>query len=319
MTAGRKPIEFVPQDKPVVDGELIMGEFARQVKADSEAQANAVALAKELNYDGALSVAGLEEEIRFFQRRSVEAVLETGKRLLLLKEVTGHGNFVQRIEGLGISYRMAAKFMSATLKFSKVNSSSLLSLPQLSQTKLLELLVLDEGEIEALNNGETVRGIVIDEIERLSVSELKTKLREADERIKAKDRVAADNQAALQRLQEQLAGKKPAPEPTPEFIADSALRDLDNESLRLMGLIEASLRSFLVKVAAPELELGDLLRQQAIRAAVGRVLAATHQLAQDFDVPVSGPAAAHENGELDEVWSATLTGYESGDDHASGS
>lgn len=318
MTAGRKPIEFAPQDKPVVDGELIMGEFARQVKADADAQQNAVALAKELNYDGALSVAGLEEEIRFFQRRSVEAVLETGKRLLLLKEVAGHGNFVQRIEGLGISYRMAAKFMSATLKFSKVNSSSLLSLPQLSQTKLLELLVLDEGEIEALNNGETVRGIVIDEIERLSVTELKTKLREADERIKAKDRVAADNQAALQRLQEQLAGKKPAPEPTPELIADSALRDLDNESLRLMGLIEASLRSFLVKVAAPELELGTLLRQQAIRAAVGRVLAATHQLAQDFDVPVSGPGAAHENGESDAVWDATLSNFGGSDDHVSG-
>ncbi len=319
MTAGRKPIEFVPQDKPVVDGELIMGEFARQVKADGEAQANAVALAKELNYDGALSVAGLEEEIRFFQRRSVEAVLETGKRLLLLKEVAGHGKFMERLEGIGIGYELAKKFMAATLKFSKRSSNTVLTAPGMSQTKLLELLVLDEGEIEALNNGETVRGIVIDEIERLSVSELKTKLREADERIKAKDRVAADNQAALQRLQEQLAGKKPAPEPTPEFIADSALRDLDNESLRLMGLIEASLRSFLVKVAAPELELGDLLRQQAIRAAVGRVLAATHQLAQDFDVPVSGPAAAHENGELDEVWSATLTGYESGDDHASGS
>ena len=84
MTAGRKPIEFVPQDKPVVDGELIMGEFARQVKADSEAQANAVALAKELNYDGALSVAGLEEEIRDSQRRSVEAGLETGKLWLVL-------------------------------------------------------------------------------------------------------------------------------------------------------------------------------------------------------------------------------------------
>ena len=319
MTAGRKPIEFVPQDKPVVDGELIMGEFARQVKADGEAQANAVALAKELNYDGALSVAGLEDEIRFFQRRSVEAVLETGKRLLLLKEVAGHGKFMERLEGIGIGYELAKKFMAATLKFSKRYSNTVLTAPGMSQTKLLELLVLDEGEIEALNNGETVRGIVIDEIERLSVSELKAKLREADERIKAKDRVAADNQAALQRLQEQLAGKKPAPEPTPEFIADSALRDLDNESLRLMGLIEASLRSFLVKVAAPELELGDLLRQQAICAAVGRVLAATHQLAQDFDVPVSGPAAAHENGELDEVWSATLTGYESGDDHVSGS
>ena len=80
MTAGRKPVVFEAQQKPVIDGELIMGVIGQSIREEQAAQANAVALAKELNYDGALSVAGLEDEIKFFQRLSVEAVLELGKR-----------------------------------------------------------------------------------------------------------------------------------------------------------------------------------------------------------------------------------------------
>ena len=41
-------------------------------------------LALSLGYEGALTVGALEDEIRFYQRRSVEDVLELGKRLLLL-------------------------------------------------------------------------------------------------------------------------------------------------------------------------------------------------------------------------------------------
>lgn len=317
MTAGRKPIEFVPQDKPVVDGELIMGEFARQVKADAEAKESVMAVAKTLGYEGSLTPESLEEGIRESMARVNYEVFTIGARLLLLKEQSAHGEFMAACERLDIDRTAAGRLMLVAHKFSNCATSR--NLAALGKSKLFELAILDDTESKIFAEGGSVRGITYEDADRLSVKALREKIREYEERIKAKDRVAADNQAALQRLQEQLAGKKPAPEPTPEFIADSALRDLDNESLRLMGLIEASLRSFLVKVAAPELELGDLLRQQAIRAAVGRVLAATHQLAQDFDVPVSGPAAAHENGELDEVWSATLTGYESGDDHVSGS
>ena len=49
-----------------------------------EASKNAKAIAVQVGYQGALTVGTLEDEIRFYQRRTVEAILETGKRLLIL-------------------------------------------------------------------------------------------------------------------------------------------------------------------------------------------------------------------------------------------
>jgi len=152
-------------------------------------QSNAVALAEQLGYTGALTVGGLEDEIKFYQRRSVEAVLETGKRLILLKEITDHGEFISSLDRLGLQSRLVQKLMQATVKFSNAPSTALLTSPGMSQTKLLELLVLDEGEIEALDQGDTVRGLTLDKIDCMSVSELRRALRiaEAEQSAKVKD------------------------------------------------------------------------------------------------------------------------------------
>lgn len=166
---------------------------------NSEKADNANALAEQLDYDGAMTVSGLEEEIRFYQRRTVEACLELGKRLLIFKELTPHGEFAIRTELLGISDRMSRKFMSATLKFSKRNSSSVL-LAAGTQTKLLELVVLDDEEIDALESGESVRGLKLDTIETMSVSELKKALREAKANAEAQSRVMADKNAKIDEL-----------------------------------------------------------------------------------------------------------------------
>lgn len=83
-------------------------------------------LATQLGYQGALTVGALEDEIRFYQQRSVEAVMELGKRLLILKEMTPHGEFSKRIEMLGFSKRTAQRFMSVVLKYSKTTTLSLL-------------------------------------------------------------------------------------------------------------------------------------------------------------------------------------------------
>ncbi|MBA3997043.1 MAG: hypothetical protein C0466_07720 [Candidatus Accumulibacter sp.] len=142
-------------------------------------QESTVALARQLSYDGALTVGGLEEEIRFYQRRSVEAVLELGKRLMLLKELAGHGCFIESLERLGIERTMATRIINATQKFSNVASTQLLTLPKMNQTKLLELLVLDDDEVEALAEGETVCGINKDDVNNMSVSELRRAIRQA--------------------------------------------------------------------------------------------------------------------------------------------
>jgi hypothetical protein len=194
--------ELTPvQEKNI--GELI--EAGKKLDAlTHQAQENALAVAEQVGYDGPLTVGGVEDGIRFYQRRTVEACMELGKRLLVLKELTPHGEFQKRIELLGIGYQSAKKFMQATLKFSKGYSNTLLKAAG-TQTKLLELLILDDGEIEALETGDTVRGITLDRIETMSVSELKKALRDAKATADAKDDVIQQKTQELNKKAEELA------------------------------------------------------------------------------------------------------------------
>lgn len=215
---GRKPL--APADKvgPDFVGKTptAMAEpEARMHLALHEADINASALAEQLGYEGTLTVGALEDEIRFYQRRTVEASLELGKRLLVLKELTPHGEFEQRIELLGISRQMGNKFMAATLRFSKGSAPSLLKAAG-NQSKLLELLTLDDGEIAALEAGESARGITLDEIDTMSMRELRAALREAKageeahERILAgKDKLANELDKRLRKTEQRIATEEP--------------------------------------------------------------------------------------------------------------
>lgn len=142
-------------------------------------QAGAVTLARELGYEGALTVGALEDEIRFYQRRSVEALLEAGKRLLLLKEVTSHGEFAQRVEMLGFSGRTAQRFMQAATKVSKSANLAVLSSQVKSASAFLELITHDDDVIEEVAQ--------LDDIDRLSASQLRAKVREMKAEVAAKE------------------------------------------------------------------------------------------------------------------------------------
>jgi len=253
---GRKPL--APPEAPIVinDEEVRKDLTAADTLAAmyQEAGKNALALATQLGYEGVLSVGALEDEIRFYQRRSVEAALELGKRLILLKELTPHGEFQKRIELLGIQYRMAAKFMAATLKFSNVNSSSLLKAAG-TQTKMLELLVLDDGEIEALENGETVRGLTLDELDTMSVSELKAALREAKEDAVAKDRLLTDKNIKIDELSAKLEKKPKKAHHTPWPDEVAGLKD---DLLTLGKVIDEAMSKHLTLIDATDIEIGKL-------------------------------------------------------------
>lgn len=221
-------------------------------RMNAEATDNAQALAEQLGYDGSLTVGALEDEIRFYQRRSVEAVLELGKRLIILRELTPHGEFSKRIELLDISDRMAQKFMASTLKFSNANSNSLLKAAG-TQTKMLELLALDDGEIEALENGETVRGLNLDKIDTMSVRELKAALRERDEVIATKERQIIAKNTKLDELDAQLSRKIDLPS------WDERVGDLNGElSMISLGCEELLEKYYLILAALVNAEFtGD--------------------------------------------------------------
>ena len=160
-------------------------------------------LATQFGYEGSLTVGALEDEIRFYQRRTVEACLELGKRLILLKEMTPHGEFKQRAEMLNINYRTANRFMTAAYKFSKSDNLSLLKAAG-NQAKLLELLVLDDEEIQELNDGGSVSDITLDDIDRMTASELRKKLREAKADDEAKDKLLIGKDQKINKLVTEL-------------------------------------------------------------------------------------------------------------------
>ncbi|HGM4743745.1 TPA: DUF3102 domain-containing protein [Stenotrophomonas maltophilia] len=152
----------------------------------AQAEAQVKSLATTLGYAGALDTDSLWSMVEYRQRRSVEDILEMGRGLLLIKEQTAHGEFQEQIATRGFNYRTAARLMTVALKFSKSDTVSLLKAAG-TQAKVLELAVLDDEDLQALESGESVAGITVDDVERMSASQLRAALREARADADAKD------------------------------------------------------------------------------------------------------------------------------------
>lgn len=114
------------------------------------------AIARQLGYEGELTIGALEDGIRFYQRRTVEACLELGKRLLLLKELTPHGEFEPRVELLGFAPQSARRFIGAAAKTAKSLKMSDLSTRAKNVSAFLELVTHadDEDALEALSQSD---------------------------------------------------------------------------------------------------------------------------------------------------------------------
>ena len=171
--------------------------------------------------------------------------MELGKRLLILKEMTPHGEFEKRIDILGFSPRMARKFMSAVLKFSNRNSNSVL-IASKTQTKLLELVVLDDDDLDVIEQGGSIGEVSLDTIETMSVRELKAALREAkkaveskDQDLQAKDQVIQKKDQKANELDEKLTKlNSPAEiqkrtESEPQRLAEKALEEMNKACLTM--------------------------------------------------------------------------------------
>ncbi len=179
--------------------------------AATEQEAQLHQLAHSLGYQGSLTVGGLEDEIRFYQRRSVEALLECGKRLLLLREMTPHGDFMERVDALGFSDRTANRFMQAAAKTAKSANLANLSAQVKNASAFLELVTHDDdADLERLAE--------LDDIDRMSASQLRAALREIKEEAKAKDQLLEDKNKRIDKLH--AAQQRIQSAPPDEVLAD---------------------------------------------------------------------------------------------------
>ncbi|MDR2208834.1 MAG: hypothetical protein LBE22_07690 [Azoarcus sp.] len=201
---GRKPIEQELIDKPQIDEEETNALITKAAQMDGAARAVAVRIGYDLPADSTHPDL-ICRDIRANMNRSLESVLNIGRGLLVLKEVCGHGNFVSRTDELGIDRTLAKRFMLAAAKFSNGASTHHL-LPKIdSQTKLFELLVLDDEQIDELAETGQTGELKLDDVACMGVRELRKAVRELRSKIDAKDKVAKSNQQTILNLQEQLA------------------------------------------------------------------------------------------------------------------
>ena len=193
-----------------------------------ETSERAQELAHELGYAGSLTVGSLEDEIRFYQRRTVEACLESGKRLMLLKEITPHGEFVQRVELLGFSTRSAQRFMQAAAKTAKSANLALLSTQVKNASAFLELVTHDDDALESLKD--------LDDIDCMSATELREALRQSKQDNDYAGEQLAKERARADKAEKKLRGKVPEVLPLDERITPFQVEITERQSLLEKGI-----------------------------------------------------------------------------------
>lgn len=170
-----------------------------------------------------------KDKIRTHLNRSAEELLEAGKALLVSREhIAKNYNGGKLMWGkfltdLGLEERLAQRMIQAAKKFYRPEARPLLQAAG-SKAKLFELLVLEEDEITKITQGTEDSPIAIDEIERMSSSELRKALREARADSEATKKVLADKNTKIDKLETQLektkTAEKPArPEPNYDVLA----------------------------------------------------------------------------------------------------
>ena len=157
-------------------------------------------------------------ETRFYMAQSAEAMLEAGKRLVILKENEPHGDFTEIVTGqLGLPKSTAHRMMQASLKYLTPSlESKVPTLGHLGKSKLFELMTEDDESLTELADGGTVAGLTLDEVDRMSCRELRQALREARETNAAQQRVLADKNEKFDSLSTKLEKKSRIQPPKPD-------------------------------------------------------------------------------------------------------
>lgn len=224
---------------------------ARQLgRMQEQASDAAQAMALQVGYDGTLTVGALEDEIRFYQRRTVEAILETGKRLLVLKELTPHGEFYQRVELLGFSTRTAQRFMQAAAKTSKSAIVADLGKQTKNGRVFLELITHDDDTLEEFSK--------LDDIDKMSSSQAKAALREIIADKEAQNEVLASTRERLTELEIKVGKrKKSLPPPEPDQIAAEIVARAHEAEATACAWIEGHLRQAIEDLLTHDVEHGS--------------------------------------------------------------
>lgn len=207
----RKARETQVNEAPVVDSTVLQGDLA-------EADSRAPALLKVMEQFGdglPYDRTRLVDKCRYHMARSAEEALEVGRCLIVMREHEPHGEWLRLLEEIGMQARAAQRMIQAAVKFSNASTSTHLIEAAKSKSKLLELMILDDEDLQTLADGGTVADLTLDDVDRMPVSELRRALRDTRAQNTAKDRLLATKDAKLNELASAAAVPPVAPVTAP--------------------------------------------------------------------------------------------------------
>lgn len=239
MNAGRKQLAAVqadPHEPVVLEGEFsaamtVMQQDGKALAlAESQHAAMVRTVAAQVGYQLPAECADpdlIQRDISANMRRSVEACLEVGRGLTVLKAACQHGEFIARLDVLNIDKHVASRFMQAAGKFSKLPSTATLKALG-NQTKLFEILILDDEQLEELELTGQTGELKLDDVATMSVKELRAKVRELKGDVAAKEEVLTRRAKQVDALEEKLSRAKKLP-------PDEVLAELHRESTAMLN------------------------------------------------------------------------------------
>lgn len=234
---GRKPKEAISEDAQAMD--LVAAKAKEAEVATAEIDKRCLPEGETYNLYVAI------ERAKFYQEQATLSFVELGKQIELLKAHEGYGRFATVLDQLGMSWRAANYAMAASQKFT--NSQTFANL---SRSKQIALTVLDDDTIRALEDGNEIPCIgTLDDVERMSVRELKAALREEKKKRKeerdAQEAAISQKEKKLNELEMELRYREP---PTKEELAQAALDELKKKFFLQVGEASHALHSLMLTI-----------------------------------------------------------------------
>ena len=183
------------------------------------------------------------ERGRFAVRQTLEGMFELGCVLIIIKEHTDHGRFTDIIaENFGLHQREAQRLMNATQRFATpAMQKAQPKLMDLGKSKLLELLTEEDDDLIDLADGGSINGVTLDDVDRMTVRELRAALKDSREDLEAARKVSATKQETIDELNHTL-------EKTRKKLADADPEKIGEELHATLNAAQTGVRSALTQI-----------------------------------------------------------------------
>ena len=254
------------------------------------------ALAVQLNYNGSTDPAVLENSAKDAIRRIGAGIFELGAYLLLLKEACEYGKFIPALERLGIEARAAQRYMAVTRRFA-ANATSVSHLEGAGIRKLVELLPLDDEQLEDLTELGQTGELALDDVARMSVKELRAKVRELRKDKDADKKLLDTKNARIDKLERE---KHRIQRESPDAALAATKKEATGVMADALGLLRGDFRQALAALAVDNgPEGGNAVFMAGL---VGQLAAELAALREEFGLPDVSNAADAELAAEVEQW-----------------